>query len=310
MNSIEIINLNKKYLKSFVLENINLTIDGSSIFGLLGPNGAGKTTLIRLLTQITKPDSGKILFYGKEITKIDIKRIGYLPEERGLYKKMKVGEQAIYLAILKGLSFKQAEIQLKEWFERLEIVDWWDKNVEELSKGMQQKVQFITSVIHKPDLLILDEPFSGLDPINYQILSREIKRINQEGATVILSTHNMDTVENLCDDIAFINNGEIVLTGAVEDIKQTYKTSTYEICFGGDLFSFRTLLQDMIEIIQVEQYNELYRLIFKIKNDIQVENILRKLLSIIKFVSFKEVLPSIEDIFVNLISTNKIDSHE
>lgn len=307
-NILNVNTVSKTYQDKIILNEISISVKNNSILGLLGPNGAGKTTLIRLLTQITKPDSGEILFYGKRINKMDIRRIGYLPEERGLYKKMKVGEHTIYLAILKGLSYRQAEVQLKEWFERLGIVDWWDKKVEELSKGMQQKIQFITAVIHKPELLILDEPFSGLDPINYQIISGEIKRLKLEGATIILSTHNMDTVENLCDDIAFINCGEIVLAGTVKDIKQKYKILVYEICFMGDPELFRYLTQEKIEIVKEENDNGLYGFTFKMKNNNPIENLLSTLIADIKLISFKEVLPSIEDIFVKLICNNQNSS--
>jgi ABC-2 type transport system ATP-binding protein len=304
MDHIELKNVYKSYEKKTILKNITFNICQGSVLGMLGSNGAGKTSLIRLLTQITKPDSGTILYNGFEHSFLNLKKIGYLPEERGLYKKMKVGENAIFLAILKGMSYKEAEVQLKKWFERLEIDDWWDKKVEELSKGMQQKVQFIISVIHKPELLILDEPFSGLDPINYQILSREIQRLNQEGTTIILSTHNMNTVENLCDDIIFINFGEIVSTGSVKDIKQKYKTLSYEIIFKGYLESFKKLSHEMIEIEIMKNEAELHWITFKLKSNIPIENVLSMLLAHFKLLSFKEMLPTIEDIFVKLIKQN------
>ena len=220
---IEVTNVTKRYGEHVALSNVSLTVPEQSIYGLLGPNGAGKTTLIRILNQITGPDTGQVLIDGEPLRPQHVERIGYLPEERGLYKKMKVGEQAIYLAQLKGVSKAEATRRLKAWFERFEIGEWWNKKVEELSKGMQQKVQFITTVIHEPDILIFDEPFSGFDPINANLLKESILELREQGATILLSTHNMNSVEELCDSITLINKGETILDGKVSEIKDRHR---------------------------------------------------------------------------------------
>ena len=226
---IEVTNLTKRYADHLALNNVSLSVPEQSIYGLLGPNGAGKTTLIRILNQITGPDSGQILIDGEPLTPKHTERIGYLPEERGLYKKMKVGEQAIYLAQLKGIQKAEAERRLKQWFEKFEIEGWWNKTVEELSKGMQQKIQFITTVIHEPDILIFDEPFSGFDPINANLLKESILELREKGATILLSTHNMNSVEELCDSISLINKGEKILEGKVTEIKQQHRSATDQV---------------------------------------------------------------------------------
>ena len=220
MGIIECKNVSKSFGEKVALDNVTLDIPKGKIFGLLGPNGAGKTTLIRIINRITIPNSGSVLFDGRPITQDDVEKIGYLPEERGLYRKMKVGEQAMYFAQLKGMSYREAQEELKKWFIRFGIESWWNKKVEELSKGMAQKVQFITTVVHKPSLLILDEPFSGFDPVNAQVIREEILRLKSEGSTIILSTHNMESVEELCDNIALINKSHVVITGGVEDIRR------------------------------------------------------------------------------------------
>ena len=222
MSLIEIKDVSKSFGEKVALDGVSLEIQEGKIFGLLGPNGAGKTTLIRIINRITIPNGGEVIFKGKPITQRDVEKIGYMPEERGLYRKMKVGEQAMYLAQLKGMSSMAARKELKEWFVRFGIENWWDKKVQELSKGMAQKLQFITTVVHKPSLLILDEPFSGFDPVNADIIRKEILRLRDEGATIILSTHNMESVEELCDDIALINKSKLVITGGVEDIRRKY----------------------------------------------------------------------------------------
>ena len=222
---IEVINVTKRFDKHVALNDVSLSVPAQSVYGLLGPNGAGKTTLIRILNQITAPDSGQVLIDGKPLRPQHVERIGYLPEERGLYKKMKVGEQAIYLAQLKGISKLEATQRLKAWFEKFEIGEWWNKTVEELSKGMQQKVQFITTVIHEPDILIFDEPFSGFDPINANLLKESILELRDKGATILLSTHNMNSVEELCDSISLINKGEKILEGKVDEIKAQHRVS-------------------------------------------------------------------------------------
>lgn len=222
IDMLEVENITKMYGTFKALDSVSLKVEKGSIFGLLGPNGAGKTTLIRIINHIVKPDAGSLIFDGHPMTDADVLRIGYLPEERGLYKKMRVGEQAIYLAQLKGLDKATAETRLHEWFERLEIDDWWNRRVEELSKGMQQKVQFVVTVLHNPTLLIFDEPFSGFDPVNADVLRREMLRLKEQGATIIFSTHNMASAEALCDHIALINHAQVVLAGPLSDIKAQY----------------------------------------------------------------------------------------
>lgn len=229
MAIIETQSVHKSFGDKVALDNISLSIPEGKIFGLLGPNGAGKTTLIRIINRITIPDGGVVLFKGAPITQRDVEKIGYMPEERGLYRKMKVGDQAMYLAQLKGMSASDARNALKDWFERFGIQSWWDKKVEELSKGMAQKVQFITTVVHKPSLMILDEPFSGFDPVNADIIRKEILRLKDEGASIILSTHDMASVEELCDEIALINQGKLVITGGVEDIRRKYGNNNVEL---------------------------------------------------------------------------------
>ncbi|MCQ2180568.1 MAG: ATP-binding cassette domain-containing protein [Bacteroidales bacterium] len=231
MAIIEIRQVCKSFGTKVALDNISLEIPEGGIFGLLGPNGAGKTTLIRIVNRITIPNSGEILFGGRPITQRDVERIGYMPEERGLYRKMKVGEQAMYLAQLKGMNARDAQQELKKWFVRFEIQGWWDKKVEELSKGMAQKLQFITTVVHKPSLMILDEPFSGFDPVNAELIRKEILRLKEEGATIVLSTHNMESVEELCDNIALINRSKLVITGGVDDIRRKYGNNNVELVY-------------------------------------------------------------------------------
>ena len=222
-------NITKKFGQFTALDNVSINVPEGKIFGLLGPNGAGKTTLIRIINRITIPTEGEVLFQGRPITQADVEKIGYMPEERGLYRKMKVGDQAMYLARLKGMSARDAQQALKDWFVRFGIQSWWDKKVEELSKGMAQKLQFITTVVHKPSLMILDEPFSGFDPVNAELIRQEILRLRDEGATIILSTHNMESVEELCDDIALINKARLVITGGVEEIRRKYGNNNVEL---------------------------------------------------------------------------------
>ena len=234
MAIIECKNVCKNFGEKVALDHVSLEIPEGKIFGLLGPNGAGKTTLIRIINRITIPTDGEILFNGRPIAQSDVEKIGYMPEERGLYRKMKVGEQAMYLARLKGMSSREAQQALKEWFVRFGIQSWWDKKVEELSKGMAQKLQFITTVVHKPALMILDEPFSGFDPVNAEIIRQEILRLRDEGATVILSTHNMESVEELCDNIALINKSRLVITGGVDEIRRKYGNDNVELVYTAD----------------------------------------------------------------------------
>ena len=283
MNFLEINNVSKSYGSKKVLNDISIKVPQQSIYGLLGPNGAGKTTLIRILNQITMPDTGQVLLNGHPLTPNDIANIGYLPEERGLYKKMKVGEQAIYLAQLKGMSKKEADKRLRQWFVKFGIASWWDKKVEELSKGMQQKVQFIVTVIHEPKLLIFDEPFSGFDPINVNLLKNEILELRDKGATILFSTHNMSSVEELCDNIMLINKGEKILEGSVYDIKQRFKSHSYDVVYKPFDGSEETKLT-----VSSTNPNELIR------------DILEKG----ELVSFNEILPSMNEIFINLVSSS------
>ena len=283
MNYLEINHVSKTYGPKKVLNDISIKVPEKSIFGLLGPNGAGKTTLIRILNQITMPDSGQVLLNGKPLCPSDIANIGYLPEERGLYKKMKVSEQAIYLAQLKGMDKKEADRRLRHWFMKFGIASWWDKKVEELSKGMQQKVQFIVTVIHEPKLLIFDEPFSGFDPINVNLLKNEILELRDKGATILFSTHNMASVEELCDNIMLINKGEKILEGSVYDIKQQYKNHSYDIVYKPNDGSGEQHLT-----VNTTNPNEL------------IQDIINKG----ELVSFNEILPSMNEIFINLVSSS------
>lgn len=275
----------KEVCKSFgqkvALDHVSLDIPEGSIFGLLGPNGAGKTTLIRIINRITIPNSGEILFKGKPITQRDVEKIGYMPEERGLYRKMKVGDQAMYLAQLKGMSAADAKSELKKWFTRFEIQSWWDKKVEELSKGMAQKLQFITTVVHKPSLMILDEPFSGFDPVNAETIRKEILRLKEEGATIILSTHNMESVEELCDNIALINKSHLVITGGVDDIRRKYGNNNVELVYT-DAESRHT------EVLPRET-DGASTLRTYLEKGVQIN-------------SYKELMPRMNDIFIKLVT--------
>ena len=224
-NQLEVNGVSKSFLDKTALDDVSLSIAPGRVYGLLGPNGAGKTTLLRIINQITYPDKGEVLFNGRPLESKDVQRIGYMPEERGLYKSMKVGEQALYLAQLKGLPLSEAKKQLKYWFEKFDITAWWDKKIESLSKGMAQKVQFIVTVLHRPELLIFDEPFSGFDPVNAQLIGEEIINLKNEGATIIFSTHRMESVETMCDDIALINNSKKIIEGPIKDIKLSFKNN-------------------------------------------------------------------------------------
>lgn len=299
--SITVNNVTKRYGDFLALDNISLEVPKQSVYGLLGPNGAGKTTLIRILNQITAPDSGEVLLDGKKLTREHIGAIGYLPEERGLYKKMKVGEQALYLAQLKGISRAEAQRRLKQWFDKFEISGWWDKKVEELSKGMQQKVQFITTVIHEPKILIFDEPFSGFDPINANLLKESILELKDKGATILLSTHNMASVEELCDSITLITNGKGILQGRVNDIKRNYDTHTKEIKIRVNNHKEFQLLVDTYNNIEIigEEDGTLLRL-----KDPDNEMI-HKLIEMGELTYYRELLPSINDIFIQEVQSKK-----
>jgi len=280
MAMIEARNISKTFGEKVALDNVSIEIPEGKIFGLLGPNGAGKTTLIRIINRITIPSGGEVLFDGRPITQRDVEKIGYLPEERGLYRKMKVGDQAMYLAQLKGMSAREAENELKKWFVKFGIESWWGKKVEELSKGMAQKIQFITTVVHRPKLLILDEPFSGFDPVNAQIIRGEILRLKDEGATIVLSTHNMESVEELCDNIALINKSKVVISGGVEEIRREYGNHNVEISYEDEEGSHSELFP-----VETSGNDHLKALIDKGAT--------------IK--SFREILPRMNDIFIKLV---------
>lgn len=295
----------KKYANHLALDHVSMSVPAKSIYGLLGPNGAGKTTLIRIINQITGPDEGEILFDGKPLKGSDVERIGYLPEERGLYKKMKVGELAIYLARLKGLSRNDALKKLKYWFEKFEIQTWWDKKVEELSKGMQQKVQFIVTILHNPTLLIFDEPFSGFDPINAQLLKEEILNLKKEGATIIFSTHNMGSVEELCDYITLINNGKSILDGPVADIRQRYRENLVRLDFAGDAVHLQTVLTQSHQVIEVSPLNGHHSALIKLTEGTAVNQLLALAISHCEVHGCQEILPSMNDVFIQVVNRNK-----
>jgi ABC-2 type transport system ATP-binding protein len=301
VNIIQVEEVTKRFSGHTALEKVTLDVPPGSIYGLLGPNGAGKTTLIRIINMITAPDEGQILFDGKKIHPDDITRIGYLPEERGLYKKMKVGEQALYLSQLKGLSHTDAQKQLKQWFEKFEISAWWNKKVEELSKGMQQKVQFIITVLHKPKLLIFDEPFSGFDPINANLLKEEILKLRSDGSTIIFSTHNMASVEELCDNIALINKSRKILEGSMMEIRQQHRTEIYEVEVSG-LVNGSLELPAQCEIIKKEEKEGRQTLQIRGILDHKPNELLSGLISQASVHAFREILPTMNDIFISTVN--------
>ena len=295
----------KKYANQLALDHVSMSVPTNSIYGLLGPNGAGKTTLIRIINQITGPDEGEILFDGRVLQSSDVERIGYLPEERGLYKKMKVGEQAIYLARLKGLSRNDALKKLKYWFEKFDIQSWWDKKVEELSKGMQQKVQFVITILHKPSLLIFDEPFSGFDPINTNLLKEEILNLKKEGATIIFSTHNMGSVEELCDSITLINDGKSILEGSVNEIRQRYRQNMVRLDFEGDANHLQSGLNKNNLIVSMSMYNGYQSAMIKLAEDTNVNQLLAQAINHCEIHGIQEILPSMNDVFIQVVNQNK-----
>lgn len=290
----------KSFGEKVALDHVSVDIPKGKIFGLLGPNGAGKTTLIRIINRITIPNSGSVLFNDRPITQDDVEKIGYLPEERGLYRKMKVGDQAMYFAQLKGMSARDAARELKKWFVRFGIESWWNKKVEELSKGMAQKVQFITTVVHNPSLLILDEPFSGFDPVNAQLIREEILRLKDEGATIILSTHNMESVEELCDNIALINKSHVVITGGVDEIRRKYGNNNVELIYTGPSIAPARGVFDILSdqddsgrhtaVLSLESGHDTNKALYEIlRQDVTVN-------------SFKELVPRMNDIFIKLVT--------
>jgi len=296
----EATNITKQFGSTVALDKVSISVPEQCIFGLLGPNGAGKTTLIRIINQITGPDSGELFLNGKKLKAEDVLSIGYLPEERGLYKKMKVGEQALYFAQLKGLSKAEAMKRLKYWFKKLDIIDWWGKKVEELSKGMQQKVQFVTTILHEPKLIIFDEPFTGFDPVNTNVIKNEIRFLREKGATIIFSTHNMESVEELCDNITLINKAKTILEGNVNDIRKQWAANEYDIVFDGN-----------VTLEGNGQYNILNKLIEENKSTIRLKTIrevdtneiIRTALKSGKVLSFNPALPSMNEIFIRVVES-------
>ena len=301
MGLIQCTDVCKNFGEKVALDHVSVDIPKGKIFGLLGPNGAGKTTLIRIINRITIPNSGSVLFDGRPITQDDVEKIGYLPEERGLYRKMKVGEQAMYLAQLKGMSAREAAAELKKWFVRFGIESWWNKKVEELSKGMAQKVQFITTVVHKPSLLILDEPFSGFDPVNAQVIREEILRLKDEGATIILSTHNMESVEELCDNIALFNKSHVVITGGVDEIRRKYGNNNVEMVYTS---SKAVAAQDgVFKVISDVDEAGRHTAVLSLEAGASTNDVLKAVISQdVTVNSFKELVPRMNDIFIKLVT--------
>lgn len=288
-------NIIKQYAKHRALDDVSIEIEKGSVFGLLGPNGAGKTSLIRIINQITAPDQGEILLNGEKLNPSHISKIGYLPEERGLYKKMEIGDQMLYLAQLKGLSKADATSRIRYWFEKMGIQSWWNKKVEDLSKGMQQKVQFIATVVHNPELIILDEPFSGFDPVNAQLITNEILELNQKGATIIFSTHRMESVEQLCDSIALIHKSKKILDGKVKDIKDLYRNNTYKIAYSGVLDSVESSLFTINEEKKDEKGSHLT---IQINPGFSSNDVLKFLIPKVQVTELTEIVPSMNDIFI------------
>ncbi|HXH99047.1 MAG TPA: ATP-binding cassette domain-containing protein [Sphingobacteriaceae bacterium] len=297
-------NIVKQYANHRALDDVSMEIEKGSIFGLLGPNGAGKTSLIRIINQITAPDKGEIWLDGEKLNPSHISKIGYLPEERGLYKKMEIGDQMLYLAQLKGLSKSEATKRIKYWFEKMEMQTWWNKKVEDLSKGMQQKVQFVATVVHDPDLLILDEPFSGFDPVNAEIIRNEILELNAKGATIIFSTHRMESVEQLCHSIALLNKSHKILDGRVQDIKNAYRNNTFRISYLGN-----ELPEENLEIFQlITQKNSVegMEITIKISEGKTTNDVLNLLLPKFQVTELNEVVPNINDIFIQNVTNNQL----
>ena len=303
MDLLTVEHVTKRYAGHTALDDVSLAIPKGSVYGLLGPNGAGKTTLIRIINRITAPDSGRVLLGDREIEPADVYRIGYLPEERGLYKKMKVGEQAVFFARLKGLSRREAIARLKQWFIKFGIQDWWDKKVEELSKGMAQKVQFIVTVLHRPELLIFDEPFSGFDPINANLLKDEILALRDQGATIIFSTHNMSSVEEICDHITLINKSHNILSGNVDEIRRRHGSNIFEVDYRGEEEALRRAVAGRCEVFEVTEPESVYRsLRLHVERDEEVRAVIAAVNEAVELRSFREVIPSMNDIFIRAVN--------
>lgn len=303
-------NVTKRFANHTALDDVTVEIPRGSVYGLLGPNGAGKTTLIRILNHITAPDSGTVTFDGHPLTQDDVVHIGYLPEERGLYKKMKVGDQAVFFARLKGLSANEATRSLRQWFEKFDILDWWDKKVEELSKGMAQKVQFIVTVLHQPKLLIFDEPFSGFDPINANLLKSEILNLRDKGSTIIFSTHNMASVEEICDHITLINQSRNILTGNVEEIRRQFFGNRYEVTYTGVtpelVRALGTVASDFMPGTSDGQGRP--SLLFRLNDDATVKNAIDIINSTVEIAGFKESIASMNDIFIRAVEKSNLNN--
>lgn len=296
----EAMSITKQFGSLTALDKVSISVPEQCIYGLLGPNGAGKTTLIRIINQITGPDSGELFLNGKKLMQEDVHAIGYMPEERGLYKKMKVGEQALYFAQLKGLTKTEAMLRLKYWFRKLDMVDWWGKKVEELSKGMQQKVQFITTVLHEPRLIIFDEPFTGFDPVNTNIIKNEILSLREKGATIIFSTHNMGSVEELCDNITLINKAKTILEGSVNDIRRQWAGHEYDLLFHGNV----KIEENNLYKISSQQYeNDKTEFRIKTKEEITSNEILKSVMNSGNLISFNPALPSMNEIFIRVVES-------
>ncbi|WP_296006085.1 ABC transporter ATP-binding protein [uncultured Alistipes sp.] len=304
MDLLAVEHVTKQYAGHKALDDVSLAVPRGSVYGLLGPNGAGKTTLIRIINRITAPDSGRVFFGGREIRPEDVQRIGYLPEERGLYKKMKVGEQALFFARLKGLSRREALVRLKAWFEKFGIEGWWDKKVEELSKGMAQKVQFIVTVLHQPELLIFDEPFSGFDPINANLLKEEILALRDKGATVIFSTHNMSSVEEICDHITLIDKSHNILSGRVDDIRRRHGSNIFEIAYRGEEQSLRHAVEGLqCRILDADAEESAYRTLrLQVADGSEVRRVIAAVNEAVELRSFREIIPSMNDIFIRAVN--------
>ena len=292
----------KRYANHTALNDVSISVPPQSIFGLLGPNGAGKTSLIRIINQITGPDSGEIFFENEKLNPSHISHIGYLPEERGLYKKMEVGEQALYLAQLKGLKRSDAKLKLKEWFRRFEMEAWWNKKVEELSKGMQQKVQFVVTVLHQPKLIILDEPFSGFDPINANLIKEEILKLKEEGSTIIFSTHNMASVEELCDNIALINQSKKILDGSVKEIRKSHKLNTFEITYTGSAMAFANALWSGAKILKQSQEEDVNKVTLRLQAGHKINDVLQSLIPVVQINGITEIIPGMNEIFISKVN--------
>ncbi len=308
-NLLEANQIYKSYSNHIALQDVSITVPEGKVFGLLGPNGAGKTSLIRIINQITGPDKGEIMFNGEKLGAKHIEYIGYLPEERGLYKQMKVGEQALYLGQLKGLSKHDALKKLKYWFEKFEISTWWDKKIEELSKGMQQKVQFIITILHNPKLIILDEPFSGFDPINATLLKNEILALKEAGATILFSSHNMESVEQLCDKVVLINKSKKVLDGNVAEIKQTYKSNKWQLCYVGSKLKFTNALWTSAELLEHTENPEKNTAIIKLNRNSTINQVVGNVLNDIQLISLEEIIPTMNEVFIKIVGADQIDAN-